>query len=38
MRLSEYRQTAKDRLNGQWGINVGLVVIVGLLTGAIRAL
>lgn len=35
MRLSEYRQTAKDRLNGQWGINVGLVVIVGLLTGAI---
>lgn len=36
MRLSEYRQTAKDRLNGQWGINVGLVVIVGLLTGAIR--
>ena len=35
MRLSEYRQTAKDRLKDQWGINVGLVVIVGLLTGAI---
>lgn len=35
MSLSEYRQRAKDRLNGQWGINVGLIVIVGLLTGAI---
>lgn len=32
MRLSEYRQTAKDRLSGQWGINVGLSVIVGILT------
>ncbi len=37
MRLSEYRQLAKDRLNGQWGINVGLVVIVGLLSGAISS-
>ncbi|MGG5371564.1 DUF975 family protein [Enterococcus sp. AZ196] len=35
MSLSEYRQKAKDQLNGQWGINVGLIVIVGLLTGAI---
>ena len=35
MRLSEYRQTAKDRLSGQWGINIGLVVIVGILTAAI---
>lgn len=35
MRLSDYRQLAKDRLNGQWGINVGLIVILGLLTGAI---
>ncbi|MFC4770943.1 DUF975 family protein [Enterococcus hermanniensis] len=35
MRLSEYRQTAKDRLNGQWGINVGLILIIGILTGAI---
>lgn len=37
MKLSEYRQTAKDRLSGQWGINVGLVVIIGLLTGAISS-
>ncbi|MGX7205007.1 DUF975 family protein [Enterococcus pingfangensis] len=35
MRLSDYRQLAKNRLNGQWGINVGLIVILGLLTGAI---
>lgn len=35
MRLSNYRQIAKDRLNGQWGINVGLVLIIGILTGAI---
>lgn len=32
MSLSQYRQAAKDRLNGQWGINVGLVVIVGILS------
>lgn len=35
MRLSNYRQIAKDRLNGQWGINVGLILIIGILTGAI---
>ena len=35
MRLSDYRQLAKKRLNNQWGINVGLIVIIGLLTGAI---
>lgn len=35
MRLSNYRQIAKDRLNGQWGINVGLVLIIGILTGTI---
>ncbi|MGM0167494.1 hypothetical protein IGI39_002478 [Enterococcus sp. AZ135] len=35
MSLSEYRQRAKDRLKDQWGINVGLILIVGLLTGAI---
>lgn len=38
MSLSEYRQAAKDRLNGQWGINVGLVVVIGILTGAISSL
>jgi uncharacterized membrane protein len=37
MSLSNYRQLAKDRLSGQWGINVGLVVIVGILTGAISS-
>jgi len=36
MSLSEYRQRAKDSLNGQWGINVGLIVVVGLLTGMIN--
>ncbi|WP_407854879.1 DUF975 family protein [Enterococcus hailinensis] len=35
MRLSNYRQIAKDRLNGQWGINVVLILIIGILTGAI---
>ncbi|MBO0412227.1 DUF975 family protein [Enterococcus hulanensis] len=38
MSLSEYRQRAKDRLNGQWGINVGLIVVVGLLTGMINTI
>lgn len=38
MSLSEYRQRAKDRLNGQWGINVGVFVIAGILRRAIDKL
>lgn len=37
MSLSNYRQIAKERLSGQWGINVGLIVIIGLLAGAISS-